>query len=140
VDFLSEEWLAVRLHRGGAQQWLPDMDVRIQHVVRGEPDDMVIHYYDEIVGGRLVGSGRGTLADPDVTITNYWDDELAVLRGDKDMFDVLLAGRVDVDGDHGRLFLMVPTLVSPAFAAFARELVAEVGDRAELPERRRLSA
>lgn len=126
MDFLSEAWLAVRLRLGRADQWLPDMNVRIQHVVREAPDGAEVRYYDEVVGGRLVDSGLGELSDPDVVITNLWADELAVLRGDLDMFDVLLAGRVEVDGDHGRLFLMVPTLISAEFAKFSRALVADL--------------
>jgi hypothetical protein len=126
MEFMSQEWMSQRYKLGSIGQWLPEMDARIQHVVTDCPDGNEVRYYDEIVGGALVGCGLGDIERPDVTITNLWADELAVMRGDVDMFDVLLAGRVDVGGDHGRLFLLVPTLMSPRFANFARALVADV--------------
>jgi len=126
VEFMSQEWISRRFKLGSVGKWLPDLDVRIQHVVTDGPGGAEIHYYDEIVDGALVGCGLGDIERPDVTITNLWADELAVMRGDMDMFDVLLAGRVDVAGDHGRLFLLVPTLTSARFATFARAMVADV--------------
>jgi hypothetical protein len=122
MQFLSEQWMHERFRLATSAQWLPDIDICIQHVVCDGPDGTV-HYYDEVRHGVLVRSGLGLAESPDVTITNLWSDELAVMAGELDMFDVLIAGRVQVDGDHGRLFVLVPVLTSPEVGALARLLV-----------------
>jgi hypothetical protein len=122
LRFLSEEWLRER-HRLAwtAPAALSDVTVRIQHVVEGGPDGTV-RYYDDVVDGRLARSGLGEIESPSVTITNQWSDELAVLRGQVDPADILIAGRVLVEGEQQQLLLMVPALISTV----ARGLVAEL--------------
>lgn len=122
MRFLSEQWMRERFRLATSARWLPDIDIRIQHVVCDGPDGIVC-YFDDVRNGVLVRSGLGRVEAPDVTITNLWSDELAVMAGELDMFDVLIAGRVQVDGDHGRLFVLVPTLMSPEVGALARLLV-----------------
>ncbi|GIH11892.1 hypothetical protein [Rugosimonospora africana] len=124
MEFLSEEWMVQRFRLATSARWLPDTDIRIQHVVTEGPRGTV-HYYDDVREGILVRSGLGSIDEPDVTITNLWADELAVMRGEADMFDVLMTGRVDVAGDHGRLFILIPTLTSPEVRLLARALVSD---------------
>lgn len=124
IKFLSEEWLAARSKLAWtAPAALSDSTVRIQHVVTGGPDG-TIHYYDDVVDGRLVTTGLGEIDDPSVTITNDWSDELAVLRGQVDPADILLAGRVTVEGDQQKLLGMVPALISQTAAKLVVELAA----------------
>ena len=124
IKFLSEEWLAERSRLAWtAPPALSDSTVRIQHVVTGGPDGTV-HYYDDVVDGRLLTSGLGEIEAPSVIITNDWSDELAVLRGQVDPADILLAGRVVVEGDQQKLLGMVPALISPTAAALVVELAA----------------
>ncbi|MEY9905038.1 hypothetical protein ABIA35_001254 [Catenulispora sp. MAP12-49] len=124
IKFLSEEWLAERSRLAWtAPPTLSDSTVRIQHVVTGGPDG-TIHYYDDVVEGRLVTTGLGKIDDPSVTITNDWSDELAVLRGQVDPADILLAGRVVVEGDQQKLLGMVPALISPTAAQLVVDLAA----------------
>jgi hypothetical protein len=130
VEFLSEEWIDQRFRLATSGRWLPDVDIRIQHVVNEGPRGTVC-YYDDVREGVLVQSGLGSIDQPDVTITNLWADELAVMRGEADMFDVLMTGRVDVAGDHGRLFILIPTLTSPEVRMLAQALVS---DDAALPD------
>jgi hypothetical protein len=128
VRFLSAEWLVER-HRLAwtAPASLSDATIRIQHVVEGGPDGTV-RYFDEVTGGRLVRSGLGDIADPTVMITNQWTDELAVLRGQVDPADVVIAGRVVVEGDQQQLFSIVPALIS----AVAQSLVGELSAATEV--------
>lgn len=124
MQFLSQEWLAER-HRLAwtAPPSLSDVTIRIQHVVEGGPEG-TIHYYDDVVDGRLASSGLGEIEAPTVTITNLWSDELAVLRGQVDPADILIAGRVTVTGDQQHLLLIVPALISTTALTLAGQLAA----------------
>lgn len=126
--FLSPEWLVERARM--AERNLspsPGIDVRIQHVVCGGPDGE-IRYYDCVQDGLLVGSGRGEVDDPDVILTNTWADELGVLRGEIDPFDVIIEGRVEVRGDQSRLMTIVPILQSSYIDGISKYLVSLIDD------------
>jgi hypothetical protein len=124
LRFLSQEWLDER-HRLAwtAPAGLTDITIRIQHIVEGGPDGTV-RYYDNVVNGRLEASGLGEIESPTVTITNQWSDELAVLRGQADPADILIAGRVTVTGDQQHLLLIVPALISAPALALVGQLAA----------------
>ena len=130
MQFLSEEWLEERYRLAWtAPPSVSDVTIRIQHVVEGGPLGTV-RYYDDVVDGRLARSGRGDIDDPHVTITNQWYDELAVVWGQVDPADILIAGRVTVDGDQRLLLLIVPALISPIAGQLATELAAKTTDEA----------
>jgi hypothetical protein len=95
--------------------------------VEGGPNGTV-RYFDELVDGRLARSGLGDIEAPTVTITNQWSDELAVLRGQVDPADILIAGRVLVEGDQQHLMMMVPALISPTAGELTAELAAATDD------------
>ncbi len=124
MEFLSQEWLQER-HRLAwtAPASLSNVTVKIQHVVIGGPNGTV-RYYDDVVDGRLAASGLGEIEAPTVTITNHWTDELAVLRGQVDPADILIAGRVTVEGDQQQLLLIVPALISTTAGQLAAQLAA----------------
>jgi len=124
VRFLSSEWLDERYRLAWtAPPDLSDVSIRIQHVVVGGPQGTV-RYYDNIVDGRLAASGLGDIDSPSVTITNQWSDELAVLKGEMDPADILMAGRVLVEGDQQQLLLLAPALISAVASRLATELAA----------------
>ena len=120
LRFLSREWLEER-HRLAwtAPSTLSDVTIRIQHVVLNGPDGTV-RYYDDVVDGRLASSGLGDIDSPTVTVTNQWSDELGVLQGRIDPADILIAGRVMVEGDQQHLLLIVPALISATAANWLR--------------------
>jgi hypothetical protein len=112
VEFLSEEWMAERLRLAATgPTGQVDVSMRLQHIVIGGPKGTV-RYFDEVVAGTLVRCGLGDIDSPHVTITNQWEDELAVLRGEADPVDILMAGRVTVEGDQSRLLMLAPVLTS----------------------------
>jgi hypothetical protein len=114
VRFLSAEWLDYRLARSAEFILVQQVDLRIQHVVRGVPGAEstggTVWYYDELVAGSLVRSGLGTIENPHFTLHNTVDDEIGVYRGDVDPYLAVVEGRVRVDGDHTRLLSFLPLL------------------------------
>jgi hypothetical protein len=128
LRFLSEEWLDERRRLAWtAPAQLSEISIRIQHVVLGGPDGTV-RYYDDVVDGRLAGSGLGEIESPTVTVTNHWSDELGVLRGLVDPADILIAGRVTVEGDQQHLLLLVPALISNTAGELAAKLAESTED------------
>lgn len=127
MRFLSQEWLDERCRLAWtAPPELSDVTIRIQHVVLDGPDGTV-RYYDNVVDGRLVATGLGDIESPTVTVTNQWSDELAVLRGQVDPADILIAGRVSVEGEQQMLLQLAPALIS----SIANKLVVQLASVTE---------
>jgi hypothetical protein len=110
MRFLSAEWLELRMAKSAGFVVAEDVDLRIQRVVTGGPDDIEIRFFDEFKGGRLSRSGIGDVDDPDLTITSTWPDEVGLLSGDIDPYVAVVEGQVRVEGDHGLLLMLLPML------------------------------
>ncbi|QMU69765.1 hypothetical protein [Streptacidiphilus sp. P02-A3a] len=130
VRFLSQEWLDERVRRSAALQPTPDASLVLQHVVTQGPDG-VVEFFDELRDGLLVHSGLGRHQDADLTVINSWQDELRLMRGEIDPFNMIADGTIRLEGDQGALFKLLTVIKSQmiAVAIVARGLV----DLVDLP-------
>ena len=122
--FATAEWVAA-LADAAADAALPEAGdaepLTIRHVVEGGPEGDVA-WWVRVAGGR-VDAGPGPGVGADVVLTADYDTAAAVARGDLLARQALLAGRLRVSGEPGRL-----TRSAAALAALDRALV---GLRAE---------
>jgi putative sterol carrier protein len=105
--WLSDEWFDETRALWSAQPVHPDLSARMQYEISGGPDGN-FSYYWVIENGRLVDSGAGAIASPDVTITFTWDDALAVHRGDLDPNVAFMQGRMKVAGSMSVMMALLP--------------------------------
>ena len=113
--------MAERMRVADAVEPTPGVSLVIQHEVLGGPHGPVA-YVDYVRDGRLDSCRLGRDESADVTITNTWQDELGVMRGLIDPYDILMQGRVVVKGDQAALLGVIPILQRPLTARMAQDM------------------
>ncbi|MDA8298115.1 MAG: SCP2 sterol-binding domain-containing protein [Actinomycetota bacterium] len=117
AKWLTQEWLDESLALATDQPEIPGATAAIQYVVTDGPDGD-ISYYWVVEDGHLRENRLGVLDSAEVTLTETYDDALAMQRGELDMNAAFLQGRVKVDGDVAKLMSLLPITMSPDFARF----------------------
>lgn len=126
--FLTQEWLDLQRSLAGELPERPGASARLRVVVTGTPAGEV-RYVQAMEDGRLVECALGADdAAVDVTLTETYDDAVAIVRGELDANAAFMQGRVKVVGDMGRLMAIMPVLQSAAY----RDVVARVAERTEV--------
>lgn len=115
--WLTQEWLDESLDLARDQPERPGSNVRLQYVVTDGPEGDVWYYWI-VVDGRISESRLGELADAEVTLSQTYDDAMAVQRGELDATAAFMQGRIKVDGDVGKLMALLPITTSPEFKTF----------------------
>jgi putative sterol carrier protein len=117
AKWLTQEWLDESTRLAADQPERPGASARLQYVVTGGPDGDV-EYYWVIVDGRLVENRLGLLGDADVTLTQSYEDAMAIQKGELDINAAFMQGRVRPSGDLDRLMGLLPITMSEEFQAF----------------------
>jgi putative sterol carrier protein len=125
--FLTQEWLDLQRALAGALPERPGASARLQIVVTGTPDGEV-RYLQVMEDGRLVEAALGAAGPVDATLTETYDDAVAIARGELDANVAFMQGRVKVVGDMGHLMAIMPVLQSAAY----RDVVAALAERTEV--------
>jgi putative sterol carrier protein len=115
--WLTQEWLDESLELARDQPERPGSNVHLQYVVTDGPDGDIFYYWI-VVDGRLSECRLGELADAEVTLTQTYDDAMAVQRGELDATAAFMQGRMKVAGDVGKLMALLPITTSPEFKTF----------------------
>ncbi len=115
--WLTQEWLDKSLELARDQPERPGSNVHLQYVVTDGPDGDIFYYWI-VVDGRLSECRLGELADAEVTLTQTYDDAMAVQRGELDATAAFMQGRIKVAGDVGKLMALLPITTSPEFKTF----------------------
>lgn len=117
AKWLTQEWLDESLALAADQPEIPGATAAIQYVVTDGPDGD-ISYYWVVEDGHLRENRLGVLDGAEVTLTETYEDALAMQKGELDMNAAFLQGRVKVDGDVAKLMSLLPITMSPDFARF----------------------
>jgi len=112
--YLSAEWLEEQRQLAADQPERPGASARMQYVVTGAPDGD-IDYYWVLEDGKLLESGLGTLADAEVTLTQTWDDSVAIQKGELDANTAFMQGKVKVTGNMAKVMSLLPLTSSPEY-------------------------
>lgn len=121
--WLSDEWFdeTRALWTGLAEH--PDLSARMQCDISGGSDGN-FSYHCVIEDGRLVDSGQGPIANPDVTLTFDWDDARAVLTGELDPNVAFMQGRMKVAGSMGVMMALLPATRTDEYRDLRRRISA----------------
>jgi predicted lipid carrier protein YhbT len=125
--FLTQEWLDLQRSLAGELPERPGASARLQIVVTGTPEGEV-RYVQAMEDGRLVECALGAADAVDATLTETYDDAVAIARGELDANVAFMQGRVKVVGDMGHLMAIMPVLQSAAYS----EVVAALAERTEV--------
>lgn len=115
AGFLTREWLeeARRLAREAPAGGGPS--VSVQFVVNGGPTGS-IRYYFVYRAGRLDQADLGDLEDPDVTLTQSYEDAVELHKGTLDTNAAFMEGRIKVAGNMAKLMSVLAMTSSPDHA------------------------
>jgi predicted lipid carrier protein YhbT len=126
TKWLTAEWFDETRAMAADQPARPGLSARIQYEITGGPDGDVPYFW-ELEDGRLVASGPGTVAGPEVTVTFTWEDAMAVHRGDLDPNVAFMQGRMKVAGSMAVMMALLPVTNTPEYRDLRRR-IAEVTD------------
>ncbi len=112
--YLSKEWLEEQRQLAADQPERPGASARMQYIVTGAPDGD-IEYYWVLEDGKLLESDLGKLTDAEVTLTQTWDDSVAIQKGDLDANTAFMQGKVKVTGNMAKVMSMLPLTSSPEY-------------------------
>ena len=115
--WLTQEWLDESTALAVNQPERPGASARLQYVITGGPEGD-ISYYWVVVDGHLVENRLGELADAQVTMTESYEDALAIQKGELDANSAFMQGKIKVSGDVAQLMALLPITMSPEFKEF----------------------
>ncbi len=119
--FLSQEWHDETRRMAEGQPERPGASARMQYVVTGGPEGD-IRYYWVLENGKLLESALGDLEDPEITLTQSYDDAVAIQKGDLDASAAFMQGRVKVTGNMAKLMSLLPITGSPEYKELQGEI------------------
>ena len=120
--WLSQEWLDESKKLAEGQPERPGASARMQYVVTGGPDGD-IKYYWVLENGKLQESQLGEMSDPEVTLTQSYDDAKKIQQGELDANAAFMQGRVKVTGNMAKLMALLPLTNAPEY----KELQEQIG-------------
>lgn len=117
AKWLSQEWLDESTQLAKGQPERPGATAKLQYLITGGPEGDVAYYW-VVEDGHLLENRLGRLGDAEVTLTESYDDAMAMQKGELDTNTAFMQGRVKVDGDVAKLMSLLPITMSPEFARF----------------------
>jgi putative sterol carrier protein len=117
AKWLTQEWLDESTRLAEDQPERLGASATLQYVITGGPEGD-IEYYWVIVDGHLVENRLGLVDHADVTLTQSYEDAMAIQKGELDINAAFMQGRVRPTGDLDRLMGLLPITMSEEFQAF----------------------
>ena len=121
--WLTQEWLDESKKLAESQPERPGASARMQYVVTGGPDGDV-KYYWVLENGKLLESQLGEMPDPEVTLTQTYEDAMKIQKGELDANAAFMQGRVKVTGNMAKLMSLLPLTNAPEYKQLQTEVQA----------------
>jgi alkyl sulfatase BDS1-like metallo-beta-lactamase superfamily hydrolase len=119
--WLSQEWLDEGKKLAESQPERPGASARMQYVVTGGPDGD-IKYYWVLENGKLLESQVGEMPDPEVTLTQSYEDAKKIQLGELDANAAFMQGRVKVTGNMAKLMALLPLTNAPEYKQLQEQI------------------
>ncbi len=121
--WLSEDWIEETRKMAESQPERPGASASIQYVISGGPDGEV-RYYWVLENGKLLDSNLGDVPEPDITMTQTYDDAMKIQKGDLDPNAAFMQGRIKVAGNMAKLMSLMPLTNAPEYKELQKEIQA----------------
>lgn len=120
--WLSQEWLdETKRMANETQPTRPGASARMQYVVTGGPDGDINYYWD-LQDGQLVESQLGQMDNPEVTLTQSYEDALKIQKGELDANAAFMQGRVKVTGNMAKVMALLPLTTAPEYQKLQEQI------------------
>jgi predicted lipid carrier protein YhbT len=123
AKWLTQEWLDEGRKLAEGQPERPGASARLQYVVSGGPEGD-IRYYWVLENGKLLESKLGELPDPEVTLTQSYEDAMRIQKGELDANAAFMQGRIKVTGNMAKLLAMLPITNSAEYKQLQVDILA----------------
>lgn len=121
AKWLTQDWLDEYGKLAEGQPERPGMSATLQYTVTGCPDGEVT-YYQVIQDGKIVEGKIGEHADPEVKMTQTYQDAMKIAKGELEPGAAFMQGKIKVDGDMSKIMSLLPMTNSPEYRQMQVEL------------------
>ena len=119
--WLTQEWFDEQTRLAEDQPERPGATARMQYVVTGGPDGDV-RFYWILEDGKLIENKLGTLDDPELTLTQSYEDAKKIQTGELDAQAAFMQGRIKAEGNMAKLLALMPITNSPEYRALQERI------------------
>lgn len=124
AKWLTQEWLDEYKLLAESQPTRPGATATIQYEIIDGPDGQV-DYYWVVDEGKLIECQLGKLDEPELILTQTYEDAMAIQKGDLDATAAFMQGKVRVVGNMGKLMALLPVTTSSEYRELQKEVVAK---------------
>ena len=121
AKFLSQDYMDLQKKLSEGQPERPGTSARMQYVVTGGPDGD-IRYHWVLENGKLLECALGDADDPEVTLTQSYEDAVKIAKGELDPNAAFMQGRIKVTGNMQKLMQLMPLTNAPEYKELQKEL------------------
>jgi len=121
AKWLTQDWLDEFQRMGESQPERPGMSASLQYTVTEGPEGDLT-YYQVIQDGKLVEGKIGEHPDPEVKMTQTYQDALKIAKGELEPGAAFMQGKIKVDGDMAKVMSLLPMTNSPEYRQFQADL------------------
>jgi alkyl sulfatase BDS1-like metallo-beta-lactamase superfamily hydrolase len=111
---MTQEWMDEQTRLAQDQPERPGATARMQYVITGGPEGD-IKYYWVLEDGHIKENRLGVLDDPELTLTQSYEDALKTQKGELDEQAAFMQGRVKVEGNMAKLMSLLPITSSAEY-------------------------
>ncbi len=119
--WLTQEWFDEQTRLAEDQPERPGATARMQYVITGGPDGDV-RFYWILEDGKLIENKLGTLDDPELTLTQSYEDAKKIQTGELDAQAAFMQGRIKAEGNMAKLLALMPITNSPEYRALQERI------------------
>jgi putative sterol carrier protein len=112
--WLTQEWLDEQTKLAQDQPEREGATARMQYVITGGPEGD-IKYYWVLEDGKIVENQLGTMDDPELTLTQSYEDAKKIQMGELEAQAAFMQGRVKAEGNMAKLMALMPITSSPEY-------------------------
>lgn len=124
AKWLTQEWMDEYKSLAESQPIRPGATATIQYEIIDGPDGQV-DYYWVVDEGKLIECQLGKLDEPELILTQTYEDAMAIQKGDLDATAAFMQGKVRVVGNMGKLMALLPVTTSSEYRELQKEVVAK---------------